>query len=359
MGTYSIEKYSNSERVLQTRQVDTVVFNNPDIIIDYEINTPISNRDKTGDLIITFNKSLDWIVGNYSIGENYKIFKKVTSVNSISKVTKTLADNNGGGNGSNVEVFLNNYIYLSTTTGITSIQISNGAGGGINKFTLKLKTNFPDLTDYISMIPQASDFGFLDALPLIKVLYFRMTAGAGSTFINLLSLKNSNIEVLSLVSYNGENPSNLLNSLPHNLYYLTTTQMPVYTPEISEFFNGNPNRVGLVFEGVQGILKVKYDGNCVFPSVLNDSIYFKSLFIFSIQRPNLPEYIYKITPDQVSKFIVEFANQVTAVNVTNKKIAFMNHTANTSYTDLSQPIYTTYASALTYITVTLGVTVTF
>ena len=66
--------------------------------------------------------------------------------------------------------------------------------------------------------------------------------------------------------------------------------------------------------------------------------------------------------DQMAKFIVEFANQVTQVNVTNKIIRFGVDSAtmiNTSYEDLTQPLFTNYSSSLAFVTGTLGVTVQF
>ena len=56
---------------------------------------------------------------------------------------------------------------------------------------------------------------------------------------------------------------------------------------------------------------------------------------------------------------MDFANQVTSVTTSQKIIRMVGMTPNTSYEDLSQPLFTTYASALAHITGTLKVTVRF
>ncbi|WP_027381879.1 hypothetical protein [Epilithonimonas caeni] len=333
-------------RSLQRRISDNIVFNDADI----KILVGISKTDRTtaGSLVVTFNKSLD-IIANYGIGTNANIFKKTTS-NSISKTFNINEDNNGSGNGLKDEDFPNNFFYLSIFD-ITSITISQ-TSNGIWKTELQIFTNFPNLVNYTSSINQSPDFTFLSSLPGITNLDFAVSVTNGWA-AGLTSLKNSNLKALTLRSYNSVNPP-LMQNLPATLYYFKCTQLEGLQVDLKDYFTGN--RVAFVSMGNSAggpVNRLTYSGGAVFPSVLTENVQAVDYLLY--QSTNTPN---KLTSDQFSQFIIDMANQVTAVNLTTKRITVQGTSPNTSYTDNTKPIYQTYTAARNYLIGTLGIVIT-
>lgn len=144
--------------------------------------------------------------------------------------------------------------------------------------------------------------------------------------------------------------------------FRNTSLTPTNIIDLSSFFRGTAKQVK-IYSGLAGAwLFIKYEGGAVFPSVIeftepiiNQSGYTQT----GILHINSVSNFIPMDPNDVSRFIVDFANQVTAVNLPaeQKRIVIPNSPANTSYTDPTQPLFTTYTDALAHITGTLGVTV--
>jgi len=340
------KKHTNNSRIIQSRNANNVLFSDHDMYINIGINQV--DRENTGDVIVTFDKQISLIVANWHYGNNAKKFTEYRNTKSFSKVTKINSDDNGTGNGINYQVFPG-YIYISEINSIESMTVSSN-GTGIQNVGVKIPVKLPNLKTYSCTIPQNPDWSFLDAMEGVVNLQFQTSTVGWS---NMSSLTNSNL--VSLI-YSGYNTSSidLVSVIPPSLIYLRVTQMTSQVIDIGRYFNGA--RLGLSFSGNQSLKQATYSGGAIFPSVMNDHPDYKIDYIFQIL--NLLSGL-KMTPDEVSRFLVDFANQVTACNLTNKRIRFGGHTANTSYTDSTQPLFTTYASALAHITGTLGITVTF
>lgn len=333
-------------RVLQRRRTDAVLFNDADIKISVTVNK--SDRTTVGSLIVTFNKSLD-IIANYGIGANSKIFKKVTGT-SITKSFNINEDNNGAGNGSNLEEFSDNFFYLSAFD-VTSITIGR-TSDGIQTTTLQLLTLLPNLLTYVNSIPQSPDFTFLNSVPSVINLDFM--AGTQNTWNNgYASLKNSNLKALVVRGYNGANTP-LINNLPNSLYYFRCVQLEGLQVDLKDFFTGN--RVGFVSIGASiggPVNRISYSGGAVFPSVLTESV--QSVDYILYQSSNVPN---KITGDEFAQWLIDFANQVTAINLATKRITVQGTSPNTSYTDNSKPLFKTYTAARNHVVNTLGIILT-
>lgn len=346
--------FSGGNRVLQKRATNNgITFNEADIAFTFAINS--TNRATTGDLIINFNTPLDYIIANFNIGDNKNIFKKVTSTSTISKSTKINDDNNGAGNGSNYEEFFNNAIYIpqNQINNIQKLTISSGVGGGINGINLTLAKVFPNLLFLENKIPQVPNFSFLESIPSILSLDF---ATSVASLQNLLSLKNSNIEYFVFRGYYALANINTLEftkNLPVNLYYLQVTQATAYNLKLEEFFTGN--RFGLSLSTAQAVASVEYNGGAIFPSAITPK---HTAIDYILYTANIPT---KLTPTSSARFLVDFANQVASCTLpaAQKRIRMTGVSPDTAYTDASQPLFTTYSAALTHITSTLGITVTF
>lgn len=135
--------------------------------------------------------------------------------------------------------------------------------------------------------------------------------------------------------------------------------------EIDSFFNNGVRsflNIGTYFNGaaIGNILYgMRYYGNAIFPKHITDSDIPLEIPEYIIYLANNHFLVEPLTPDELSQLIIDFANQVESIDVLNKKIRLQGLTPNTSYEDLSQPLFTTYTSALAHITDTLGITVSF
>lgn len=346
--------FSNGQRVLQKRNsAQQIIFNDADIVFDFWINTPIANRPNTGDLTFNFNINLDFIAGNFRIGNNANLFKKVENTSTISKSTKINDDNNGVGNGSNYEIFTNNTLFVpeSQRVLVERLTISQGTIAGIQGYRLRILSNFPNLIYLDTRINQTPDFKFIENLPSINSLDFT-TYNAGIANVN--SLRNSNVEYMIFRSYYSlSNAIDMIKNLPPNLYYFQVVQCPVVDLDLKDFFTGK--RFGFSASGTQALRTTSYSGGGIFPQNIEPKHTAIDYILYIAAIPN------KLSGDDFSRFIVDFANQVKNVTIpiAQRRIRCVGVTPNTSYTDNSQPIYKTYTEALNYITNVLKITVTF
>ena len=321
-------------------------YSNHDILFRVALNQ--SDRENTGDVIVTFDKQIPLIVANWHYGNNTYKFSEYRNTKSFSKVTKINSDDNGPGNGALYQAF-NGYVYLSDISSVESLMVSSN-GTGIQSVSVNIPVKLPNLKTYNCTIAQNPDWSFLEAMEGVVNLQFQTSTVGWS---NISSLTNSNL--VSFI-YSGYNTStiDIMSIIPASLVYLRITQMSSQIIDIGRYFNGT--RLGLSLSSNQSVRQVTYSGGAMFPSVMNDHSDYKIDYIFQIL--NLTSGL-KMTPDEISRFLVDFANQVTACNLTNKRMRFQAHTTNTSYTDNSQPLFKTYATALAHITNTLGITVQF
>lgn len=353
MGDVSILKYSQGSRVLQTKKGNNVCFSDEDIVFNLWINTNVNNRPNTGDLTINFNTTLDYIIGIFNIGDNINLFKKVDNTSSISKSTKTNDDNNGPGNGINIENFNSNRIFLPKhqLDNIIKLSVSQGTVEGIQGIAILKISNLLNLKYLEINISQTPNFSFLENLPNISSLNFKTTPG---NLTNQTYLFNSNIRYFIFSGYNTySTKTTLIDYLPTELYYFKITQSTSMVLDLKDYYTGY--RIGLNISSFQSVNTVSYTGGAVFPSVISPK---EQSIDYILNTMNIPN---KLSGDAFAQFLIDFANQVTSCTLpsSSKKIRCYGVTPNTSYTDTSQPIYQTYTDALAYVTGTLGITVSF
>ncbi|WP_027383049.1 hypothetical protein [Epilithonimonas caeni] len=346
-GNTVIRSLSMDNRVLQSRTAqNTIVFNSPDISIGVNINS--TDRSNVGSLTVAFNKDIHAKV-NWNIGDNATIFKPYFT-NTIVKSFAINIDNNGAGDGSISQSF-NNYFFIEDVSGVTSMAISTGAG--IQSIHFQLFTNMPELSTFVNNVPTVPNFAFLDNMRNIKSLDMKISVSA---FSNLYSLRDSNLRSLFLKGYNSTQPD-LLANLPNSLYYLEITQMTDFIVNLPDYFTGT--RIAINFSSTQSIKSITYVGNSIFPSVIADTLDYR-----------IPStgYLYnqmngRLTGTNLSKFLIDFANQVTAVNLGNplaKKMKFTGSTYDSEYVDPdSTKAIRTAVDAINKMTGTLGISLSF
>lgn len=354
--------FSNGSRVLQKRNsAQNVIFNDADIMMDININTAVANRPNTGDLIIDFNTPITWICGNFRIGANANLIKKVENTNIIQKSTKTNDDNNGPGNSAGSEVYYNNSIFIpyNSVNNITELTISQQSGSGIvagiQAIIFYVFTTFTNLSKLSSTVAISPNFNFLEKTPNLKQLSINISS---APYSNGIFLKNSSIQVLILRGYNTLSTITFINSLSSTLKYLSVTQLANLDLDLAVIFSGNLQGVNL--SNAAPVRSIDYNGGAIFPPVINPIDNFTQDYIFYKAKSSNNSDL-SFTPDKVSRFLVDFANQVTVCNLPTaaKRIRLVDCPPNTSYTDNSQPLFKTYTSALNHITTTLGITVSF
>lgn len=331
-----ISKLSNkNERILQKRDyLDRIIFSDTDIVLGVGVNQ--ANRDTVGNVVLTFNKAVN-ARATWQIGNNSKTIRTYNSA-TITKQLATNIDNNGAGNGANAEAFTN-FIYIIDKSGITSLSITS-TGTGVVTSSLSILSELPELTSITFGIASNPAFSILANIPLVRYLDMMINV---ANFSGLAILSNSNLVALALRGYNTTQPA-LLANLPASLYSLEITQMTEFVIDLKDYFTGN--RISLNLSTVQSVKTINYTGGALFPSIIADTSLFRISYIIQILGGRL-------TGSSLSRFIVDFANQVTQVNLGNtvaKRMRFQGSTADTAYTDNTQPIYQTYTSALNFIT---------
>lgn len=344
--------YSGGKRVLQKRNsAQQVVFNDADIVLGIGINK--ADRTTVGSVTVTFDQNID-IFSNWQYGANTNLFKENLASMSVTKNLNINEDNNGAGNGSNAEN-VQSFFYLKGNLDLVNKITISQSSNGIQSTGLLIFTPFANLKELINNIPQSMNWLFLDSLPSVEYLTFVNNVTGMS---NLLSLKNSNLKALQLSGYNLNNINSLIQNLPTNLYYFRINGFISAEVELSEYFTGN--RVGFVNSTLNGgnstqyLRKITYAGGAIFPSILTEGKV-KVDYIFR-QLNNAPD-ANKLTATECARFIVDLANQVTAVNLTQKRINFGGIVPDSAYVDNSKPLYKTYSAAENYVKNTLGITI--
>lgn len=345
--------YSQGKRVIQKRTPSQLMtFHDYDISIGWTINK--ADRTTVGNVTVTFDVNLD-IFSNWQYGVNSNLFKENLNSMSVTKNLNINEDNNGEGNGGTYEL-ISSFFYLKGSLDLVNKMTISQSSNGIQSATLRIFTLFANLKELVNNIPQTFDWIFLDSLPSIEYLTF--SNNANSTQSNLLSLKNSNIKALQINGYNGFSQNSLIKNLPTNLYYLRITGLVTTDVELSEYFTGN--RVGFVnslsnsTNTFQFLRKITYVGGAIFPSVLTEG---KIKVDYIFRQSNFAAASNKLTETECARFIVDLANQVTAVNLTQKRINFGGIVPDSAYVDNSKPLYKTYADAENYVKNTLGITI--
>lgn len=340
------------------------------IINDKEVFVRFNSNNLTGvncDLDFT---SATWAVGEnrywrlnfhtnqdiyslWGIGDNKTIPRKNSNTNSVSKD----ANNNSDNNGVLPPIALSrNFIKLSNPLAVEKLTITDSVNS-CNTIDGTPNIKLPNLKQFIftnNINIKSSNIVSFEKIqaPLLEKLDIRVQQ-EGVMFPTISVFPN--LKWCRLIGRD-INYSTLMSNISSDLEYLSIHLNTRSVVDIGNFFNGTRKALEIVppYSSIdQGYI---YNGDAVFPSVITDSEDFPIDYIFQLRT-----YIdsIKLTPDMVSKLLIDFANQVTSVTTTLKRIRLQAMPANTSYEDLSQPLFTTYASALTHITSTLGITVQF
>lgn len=336
-----MKKISNDKRIIQKRYKDKLSYNDADFRMELEIQAAAGTV--IGDFEISVsNTQVMW--SSWNIGTNANRIKVHEDTNTMIKTFRSGVDGNGD--------FGNNYINFLTVGSVyfsdlnfNTMRIKGGTGLKQYKWLSTDKT-FTNVEYLYNTLNLHGSFVYVTYFPNLKYLEHYYSAQGTSDDNYLLTTK---LEVLKLgatdIDYSG-----LFSKFPPTLkYFHCLGRFGVAGFDLSNYFTGN--RIGVSIN----CRVLTYSGGAIFPSILEDSLYGAAEYIV-YQQSNIAT---KLTSDMVSRFIVDFANQVTACNLRNKRMRFQGSTPNTSYTDNSQPLFTTYASALAHITNTLGITVQF
>ena len=282
----------------------------------------------------------------------------------ISKNVNRGVDGNDKTNPINGSNYYTNRLYLTDEDRNSITKITFECATSIFISNIYFADYFPNLREieqlYPSRVNGIISFGdgvfcqsLAEFVPNLEKLVVRSGTGSNDTW--------NDLPLLTSLKYFRSHyaPSradfNIFTHLPPNLYYFRIYFIREMTMELSEYYTGN--RVGLYLEAQNGISthKLTYTGKAIFPSVISEDANYPIDYIYH-STSNINQ---KLTPTEVSKFLMDFANQVTAVTTSQKRIRLTGMVADELYEDLSQSLFTTYASALAHITGTLGVTVQF
>ncbi|WP_234111460.1 hypothetical protein [Chryseobacterium sp. R2A-55] len=342
-----LKKYIADKKVIRTVKSDglTDIFGERDMIFRCGFNTGLTPRWAKFDFKTVQTRVLirvDW-------GENsYKMYE-FTNVTSATISMMPGIDGNGGTIGMTSANYMV-YIYLSEPENITKFETTTNSTNnriGWETYWINPSTCYNISELKASQIDSCDLSGIVD-LPLVRLNVRSDNGGALTTEIGKMStLKYCILNRLVVPN---------LSIFHSNLRFLSLTDNS--TPlDIASFFN-SPNRMGFEIARrsiVSGVLS--YGGGSVFSPNITEDAPSDISAILSINTPNY--WTVTLTPDMVSRFLVDFANQVKSVSIVNKIIKFNGMPANTSYEDFSQPLYKNYTDAINYIRNTLGVTVTF
>lgn len=315
--------------------------NNSLVFVDPDMTFFIYNQSATNMAINISTPSSGDIINYVATSSSANIFQ--TGANTISRNL----------NGSIVNQFTNLYTWNDTNL-ITEINFSSTNCQITNMVFKNLMVNLKKLQNTVLTNGLfLGDFNFLSKTPNLDILKAVVSTNA----TNSTALLNSSIKYLMIL---GAMNVAITSNLPTNLRYLHFMYSGGHIIDLKNYFNGV--RCGLYFQ-LQNFNnlgdKLHYTGGALFPSVISEEAGMPVDYIL-YQGNGVGT---KLTSDMFSQFIIDFANQVTAVNLVNKRIFVSGTTPNTSYTDNSKPIYKTYNDAFNFITKTvvsggLGVTIT-
>ncbi|MFW2137091.1 hypothetical protein ACK2M7_12570 [Chryseobacterium sp. TY4] len=345
--------FSDGKRVLQKRNsAQKVIFNDADIIMSVGYSVNLATRTMS----IVFDKKVDAFF-RFNNGLNAE---RILEFFDSDKITKNLNPNEDG-NGDvqnpavpNINFFKDCHIFLRDKSQVNKITTSSN-NGNIWAFNevIKFSDGWNNLTEI-----DASNFAeigqiFIQNLPRLKILKLKLnranSTGLSGDNFPLNSLNSNSLQYLYFSSAGGI--TNITALLPTSLRYLSIIgYYRNVNIDLKNFYTGN--RIGL---SMSNGFKASYSGGAIFPATISDDSDYPIDYILYLGS----SIDNKITGDEFSRFILDFANQVKSVTTVQKRIRCVGVTANTSYTDNSQPLYKTYTAALNYITTTLGVTVQF
>lgn len=346
--SFEIKKYSEENRILQTRSVSDVYFIDPDIEFTNGYTVPENNLESKI-ATITFDKVLTKAAARFNIGTNAELFKNYSGTNAITKDLNENTDGNGPRPGAASNFFYKNYLFLmeqdksliaKISTPSTSLEITPIGGNII------FNHGWESLKEIDFSVGTFVDNINTEVLPVLKIL--KLSFNRSTNENTFTGFKSSSLKYINL---NRGLIVDILPLLPLSVIYAHlrgyATEMII---DLKNYFIGH--RMGVYVDNARAL---GYSGGAVFPAVISDDTDFRIEYIL-YQNSNV---VNKLTGNSLSRFLLDFANQVISVECFYKRIRVRGSTPNTSYADLSQPLYKTYNEALSYITGTLGVTVTF
>lgn len=340
----------DGKRVLHSRRGDDIVWNDPDIVLTINMNVDASGKSITQNFGVNMN-----IYVRYGFGEHVSKIRIYENTNSFSKDLDSGVDGNPVYTGLGI-VWRNNYIYLEDPDLIEQLTITSSVNLVMQQLNfISVFQNLKKLDYGTNTSNLLNSFPYSSKLPNLEYLRCRPSGssdGAGfyADWGTLSKLKWAHLTGGPAIT--GFNP---FVGLPPNLYYFRFFFLSPWEMDLADYFTGN--RIGVYVQPQNGVSehRLKYSGGAVFPPVISEDPLYPIDYI--VYQPN--QVHYKVQGDELSQFILDFANQVTSVTTLQKRIRFAGSTPNTSYSDPSQSLFTTYIEALEHITETLGVTVQF
>jgi|GEM_PF-5048787 len=328
-------------RVLQVRTKGDRVFTN----YDFTFRSSFPGSVVSGTVTLTIMGSSQKTIVVWGIGGNADIFKSQTTPSSFVKDFTSGADNNGTLVSNS---YYDNYVFFEDLEKVTGISITSSNSNLYSAISLGFLNKMPNLKQVNLSNDRVSNFATLFTHPTLERITLSLDPSGGAA----INLRNAiaTAPALKWLTTNGYNTNltAIVDVLPASVKYYRWSTFPNLAIDLKDYFNGN--RVGLhaSYEG-----KLSYSGGAIFPSVLSED-----------SGQEIPYILYqnsqvsrKLTSDEFSQFIIDMANQVTSVTLANKRIYVSGTTPNTSYTDSSQPTYTTYTAARNRL-VALGITIT-
>lgn len=350
-----MESFYQDKRVLQ----DFIPSNNK--VTNHDATLIFGHHDQfptSDDRFVTYNfhTKLSFIVRCYGYTVD-DFISKIDVSRDVSTFTKNLTvGEDGNYSGYTTEPRLN-LIYLpeDELSKITKITCTSSSGGGLHTNVLfKLYKSLPNLKELDlktnTNMGRTRDVDFLNFTPNLKILKYRGFAG--------IALKNhSSLKYVDIA--NADIPS-FIENIPNNVECILLNYVLENNIDLEKIFKGSVKSLTMSKSNAQAGLTINYNGGAIFPSIITNTdsdFNLGPILSWTITDQNKGN----LNGSVLSQFLIDFANQVTSVDLptAQKLIRLRGLTPNTSHEDLSQPLFTTYASALTYITNTLGVTVQF
>lgn len=320
----TIEKRdSNNARVLWSTSKAIDAFKDADITLSRSIGAHISATTK-----FTVSNTLA-----YFILQAYGSAEEISINNNVNNFSKTFTSNN--------QTSGNCFFYLSDLN-TTSFNIEfSSAGNTFSGGNFRFNRVFPNLKSIEAAVSLASyRFSFSNNQDWNKLPSLAYFYGNHSTSLsNCPTLRNGMI---------GSMDQNSLSTNYNNLRRLFTLAGDDW--EISKFFNGNPLRSSLSVSSPNTgtTVKPRYRNKAHFPLIIGQDLDYPLPCIIDVAGFGT----IAMPSDELSQMLIDFANQVTAVNIKTKLLK-LKGSPNTSYSDPAQPI-STYQAAVARITNSLS-----
>ena len=347
----AVTKYIEDKRILRTVKPNgrDNSFLDADIDLMAGFNTGSTPRWIKYNFITVIPK----VVYHLNWGDNGYLMKEFFNVSSVTIDMMPGINGNGGVVGDKVHNFFISFFFSNPELIQEVIYTSNSNNNrplwGKHNVSERL-LNLKKLT--MSPCDTADIFQGLLKNP---VEYMKVSCDNPCFYNNNLAEQMTSLKYIDFTKFKGDNTR--LYKFPPNLIYMHITTHQIGVFDIKDYFS-NTKRMGLSINGfVNGVDNITYSGGAIFPEHIVEIVGMPVHYIFRLANTNY--LISKPTPDMISQFIIDFANQVKSVTLANKRILIQGIQPNTSYTDLSQPLYTTYTDSLNYIVNTLGITVTY